>query len=107
LFKKKNRLPAGEKILGTSFNTRFFILKVSKSKLSYSRFGFVVSGKIDKRAVVRNSLKRKIRSCLEQNFKKIKPGYNMLFILKKEAVNKSAEELCLEVNSVLKAQKLL
>ena len=107
MFKKKNRLPSGEKSWETSANARFFILKVSKSKLSYSRFGFVVSKKIDKRAVVRNSLKRKIRSCLEQNFEKIKPGYNMLFLLKKEAVNKSAEELCLEVNSVLKAQKLL
>lgn len=107
MFKKKNRLSVGVKILGPSFNTRFFVLKTARNGLLHSRFGFIVSKKIDKRAVVRNSLKRKIRSCLEKNFLGIKPGFDLLFLLKKEAVDKNQLEICSEVSSELKKQKLL
>lgn len=107
MFKKLNRLSAREKFLGESQVSRFFILKFSKNSLPQNRFGFVVSKKIDKRAVVRNSLKRKIRSCLEEMQGSLKPGHDLLFLLKKDAVGISQGELCSEVESILKKQKLL
>lgn len=107
MFKKLNRLSAREKFLGESDASRFFIIKFSKNNLPQNRFGFVVSKKVDKRAVVRNSLKRKIRSCLEQCQEEIKPGHDLLFLLKKEAVGKNQKELYLEVRNVLKKHKLL
>ena len=107
MFKKLNRLSAREKFFEESLNSRFFVLKISQNNLLHNRFGFVVSKKIDKRAVVRNSLKRKLRSCLEEYQKDIKPGFDFLFILKKEAGNKSQKELCAEVKAGLIKQKFL
>lgn len=93
--------------MGPSFNTRFFVLKIDRNGLPHNRFGFIVSKKIDKRSVVRNSLKRKIRSCLEESQERLKPGFDLLFLLKKEAIDKTHLEICSEVNKELKKQKLL
>lgn len=107
MFKKINRLGAQEKKWDSSFVSQLFVLKVSENNLPYSRFGIVVSKRIDKRAVVRNSLKRKIRSCLEENLKKIKPGYNLLFVLKKELLGKTQKEINQGVVRELLARKLI
>lgn len=107
MFKKENRLSAREKLSGPTLNSELFSLKISKNSLSRSRFGFIVSKKIDKRATVRNSLKRKMRSCLEENFKLIKPGYDMLFVIKKKALEKSREEVCQEVTKILSGRKII
>ena len=40
--------------------TNFFIFKISKNKLDINRFGFVVSQKVSKRAVVRNKVRRRL-----------------------------------------------
>lgn len=67
----------------------------------------IVSKKIDKRAVERNRLKRLIRSCLEDMQIKLKPGYDMLFILRKEALGKKRTQLYQEVESAMKAKKIV
>jgi ribonuclease P protein component len=107
LFKKINRLPSLEKISGTSLNSPSFSLKFKKNDLPHSRFGVVVSKTIDKSAVGRNLLKRRLRSCLEENLEEIKPGYDLLFIVSKGAQNKKREELCSEIKNVLKNQDIL
>lgn len=107
MFKKINRLPVGEKILGSNINSSLFSLKISKNSLPYSRFGFIVSKKIDKRAVVRNSLKRNVRACVEELFDKIKPGYDLLFLVSKDAIGKNHSEVCREVNKSLVSGKII
>ncbi len=83
MFKKKFRLPKGsfkgEKVLSSPG----FLLKVAKNGESFNRFGIVVSKRIDKRASVRNRIKRKFRSYLEKEAKNIIKGYDLLFIIKK------------------------
>lgn len=42
--------------------------------------GIIVSKKVSKKAVVRNKIKRRIRSILRDNIEKIPKGYNIIFI---------------------------
>jgi len=48
-----------------------------------SRFGFIVSNKIDKRATVRNSLRRRLRALAAQYLSAIGSGYNIVVIVHK------------------------
>jgi ribonuclease P protein component len=90
-----------------TYNCPFFVLKVAKNESSFSRFGFIVSKKIDKRATVRNRIKRQIRVCIENNIDKIQIGYDMLFILKKQLLNKETKEIELLTMAELKKYNLL
>lgn len=83
MLKRKFRLPKKKLGAKKSLNVGDFVLKTSENNLGLSRFGFVVSKKIDKRAVVRNKSKRFFRSYIEENLDKIKPGHDFLFILRK------------------------
>lgn len=102
MLKKSFRLPKtgfrAEKVI----RSKTFVLKTAINGESNSRFGFIVSKKIDKRAVVRNKIKRILRSCAEKNLKKIKPGFDFLLILKK-----NDENLCENFEDVLEKEKFL
>jgi ribonuclease P protein component len=108
MLKKKYRLLKETNFnKGSFFTCPFFILKIAKNEKSFSRFGFVVSKKIDKRATARNRIKRQIRVCIETNLDKIKPGYDMLFLLKKSILGKTTGEISELTLEELKEQKLL
>lgn len=69
MLSKKNRLTTNSSFKATYFKNRvasdeFFVLFAGKNKADESdntKIGFVVSKKIDKRAVVRNKIKRRLR----------------------------------------------
>jgi ribonuclease P protein component len=90
-----------------TYTSPFFVLKITKNEKSFSRFGFVVSKQVDKRATTRNRIKRQVRACIENNFDKIKPGYDMLFVLKKQILDKETVEIKKIVLENLEKQKLL
>lgn len=75
--------------------------------LTYNRFGFVISKKVDKRAVVRNRSKRLLRSCIEEVVGRLVGKYDMLFIINKNLTEKSRDDIMIEVVSVLKSARLL
>jgi len=93
MFKRENRLVPG---IGFGNSYLFiapqFILKEKKNGLSVNRFGIVVSKKIDKRAVVRNRVKRLFRTYLANLDKKMSKGHDILFIVKKEILTKAKQE---------------
>lgn len=93
MFKRENRLVRGIKLDNSCLiSNPQFILKKKKNGLLVNRFGVVVSKKIDKRAVVRNRIKRIFRFSLEVLNKNMNPGHDMLFIIRAEALNKTKEE---------------
>lgn len=87
--------------------TPYFSLRLAKNQLDSSRFAFVVSKKIDKRATVRNSLKRKVRSCIEEIFDNIENGYDFIFY--PSALTKSTERSLVmdEIKRVIAKENLL
>ena len=104
MLQRSFRLPASTRLLRpkTTF-TPYFAVKIAPNDFGFNRYGFVVSKKIDKRAVYRNRLKRRFRAGVELIQKEVPQGYDVLFILKKEAVEQITESLHKEVKKILSA----
>ncbi|MDO8639485.1 MAG: ribonuclease P protein component [bacterium] len=85
MLSKENRLRKKkdiEQVLkkGVSFKEGFLVLKTFKTNLDKTRFGFVVSLKVSKKATIRNSLRRKLSELVRLNLGTIKPGSDNLLI---------------------------
>ncbi len=94
-----------KKAKGYSASSNHLILKSLKNDLDISRFAFVISTKIDKRATKRNLVKRRLREIFRLNLNKFKQGYDILIITKKGIVDLSFNDLEKEVDSLLKKIK--
>lgn len=65
------------------FSEHMAIRKVTNHS-NASRFGFVVSNKISKRATKRNALRRKLRSVIQTNLPMIDKGFDFVILVKKD-----------------------
>jgi ribonuclease P protein component len=102
MFKRENRLIPGVRFRNSFFFvTPQFILKEKKNGLTVNRFGIVVSKEIDKRAVVRNKIKRFFRTELVNLGKKMNVGHDILFLTKKNILTKTKEENILVIEQAL------
>lgn len=100
MLKKKYRLSDFKKLKSKTINSPLFTLRYLESGEKVSKFAFVISKKIDKRAVVRNKIKRQISKALEGILEKITRGYTFIFIVKKEILTKSQEEISGETERI-------
>ncbi|MFH0779267.1 MAG: ribonuclease P protein component [Parcubacteria group bacterium] len=71
-----------KKAHGLNLSAPNLIMKLLKSDLKRSRFGFIIPNKIDKRANVRNRIKRQMREIVRLNLPKIKITVDGLFLVK-------------------------
>ncbi|MBD3282529.1 MAG: ribonuclease P protein component [Candidatus Portnoybacteria bacterium] len=104
LKKKKdfqNVFEKGETIAG-----RFVFFKKAKNKSDEKRFGFIVSSKVSKKAVVRNKIKRRLRAIVKEEVDNIKSGLDMVIIAKPQVVDKSFNEIKEEVLELFKKADL-
>lgn len=108
MLKKKYRLPRTVNLKNANLlRLPFFLIKINKNKLLTNRMGIVASRKVSKRAVGRNRAKRLIRSIMEEVWDKIIPGYDILFILKKEAVGKRRADFYPPIKKILEKEGLI
>lgn len=92
---------------GKGFKEDFLFLKIVKNNLKESRFGFVVSQKVSKKAVLRNKIKRRLREIIRLSLPKVKKGIDGVLIIKAEIKTKTflgAEEA---INKLFKKAKIL
>ncbi len=84
-----------EKILkeGKSLHSEIFTVKFLENNLNQSRFGFIVSKKISKKAVTRNTVKRRLREQIRLRLLKFEKGLDVIIIAKKDIVKKKSEEI--------------
>lgn len=66
---------------GKSSKEDFLYLKVKKNNLESSRFAFVVSKKISKKAVIRNKIKRRLRELVKIKLTQIKKGLDIIIVV--------------------------
>ena len=90
----KNRLKkkinfARIEIDGSMYQSKSFGMGV----FNPSRFGFIISTKISKKAVIRNRIKRIMAEVIRKNLVNIKNGYDVLFLIKHQAVKIAKIEL--------------
>lgn len=98
MLKKENRLRHTKDIEnvwknGKTIAGKLVFLKIIKNKKNISRFGFIVSSKISKKAVIRNKIKRQLREIIRHNLDKIKTGIDVTIIAKQEIINKEYQEI--------------
>ena len=108
MLRRANRLPAKEKIIHPRIvHTTYFILKLGSSPASHSRFGVVVSKKVDKRATRRNMIRRALISVVEPTIMLIHPPKDMLLIVKATANKTPPTEFAQTLRGVLEREKIL
>jgi len=90
---------------GKRFKEDFLILKITKNALSQTRFGFIVSKKVSKKATLRNKIKRKLREIVSQ--KRIKKGIDILLITMPGLETKDFWEIDETLNELFKKAKCL
>jgi len=84
-----------------SLRDNLFILKVAKNNLQISRFGFIVSQKVSKKAVVRNKVRRRLVATIKATEKNIKEGNDIVFIALSGIEKKEFSEIKRAVNNAL------
>lgn len=102
---KKNRLPVGKLgLIGRTLRAKYFTIKISYNGILDSRVGIIVSKRVDKRAVVRNRVRRRIATIMYELLPGVQAGYDMLFIVNKELIILSQEDLIQEIKLALSKQ---
>lgn len=107
MLKSENRLKTVKLDSPRTLSAPQFILKISGNNVGVSRFAFIISKKIDKRAVARNSLRRKLSSSIEEIFDKIKTGNDFVFYPKSSALKQEREDLSKEIKNIFSKGNLL
>lgn len=107
MLKKENRLSSFLLASPKQFSTQLFNIKIARNGQGLNRFAFVVSKKIDQRAVIRNELKRKVRSCIEEIFDSIDLGNDFIVYPKQSAKEASRDQVLEEIKKVFTQNKLL
>jgi len=72
-----------------------------------SRFGFVVSTKLDKRAVKRNRVKRVFREAIRPLLPEIKDGFDFVFWVRRRSLEMKSDRMQAVIETVLKKSGLL
>lgn len=88
---KENRLHVDKEIKsliksGQSFFLPEMVIKYKANQEDITKIGFIVSTKVDKKAVVRNKVARHLREVSRELFPKLKTGYSVLIIAKKQVL---------------------
>lgn len=90
---------------GKSVTCKNLVLKYRRVDFSLLRIGFSVSKKYGN-AVMRNKIRRQLKDIVYKRILKIKSGYDMIFLVRKDSKNAAFEELVQEVDRLLKRAKV-
>lgn len=92
---------------GKFASREFLTIGCAENKLNNSRFAVIVAKKVSKKAVVRNSVKRKIFEVVRINMDNIISGQDVIFICRPEIKDKKYSEIEAVVLGLLKKKGLL
>lgn len=109
--KKKNRLTRSRdfkqlKESGKSFYHPLFVLVSLRNGKPHSRAA-VVASKVVGNAVVRNKVRRRSKSCLDQVWQNIDLGWDFVFYLRTAIVGAKQTEICYAIQHLLEQAGVL
>jgi ribonuclease P protein component len=85
----------------------FGIVVLRQKKPGPSRFAFIVSTKISKKAVDRNKITRRLREAVKKSLGKVSDGYDVLFLAKGKIKDKEGSQLVKEVAEIFREAGLI
>ncbi len=86
----------GKLIPGRSFS----LLVKKRDDENFPRFAFIISKRIHKRATKRNHARRLLVEAVRAFLPKVKPGFDFVFLVKREIVGKKLPEIKKEVEEI-------
>lgn len=92
---------------GRVVHSRGITLKYSRNDRELTRFGIVISAKVSKKAVVRNKIRRRLRTSLGRRLDSIRPGFDAAIMVRKDAIGMGYKELDAAVERLLEKSGLL
>lgn len=92
---------------GKGVKEGLLILRTVKNNLDNSRFGFIVSKKVSKKASLRNKVKRRLRDLVRGKLKKIKKGKDNLLVALPGLETKSFRDIKETVDKLFKKAGLI
>jgi len=107
VLKRENRVRSKKEFAeikneGRVLYSPFFGFLNYKKDDDLKKFGFIVSKKISKRAVDRNKIRRILSEIVRKNLDKFENGTRIIFLTKKEILNKKTKEVEKEVEKFFK-----
>ena len=90
-----------------SFRNNLFIFKIMKNNLGLNRFGFVVSKKVTKKAVIRNKVRRRLSEIIKNKMGNIKTGTDLVIIALPGIEKKEFSEIKEAINNALIKTELI
>jgi ribonuclease P protein component len=76
--------------------------KIVKNNLNKNRYGIVVSLEIDKRATVRNQIRRRIKEVARLNDQNLKQGFDLMFLVRESVKDLKYKEIEEKLNFLFK-----
>lgn len=92
---------------GEIYKNSLFIVRVFKNNLNITRFGFIVSQKVSKKAVERNRIKRRLSEIAKTNSDNIKSGTDILITALPATANKDFTEIKAGLENIFIKAKIL
>ncbi len=103
MLSKSLRLSPHEKpVQPKTFESPHIRVKIWKNQESQSKFGFVVTKRIDKRATKRNRYRRLMQEAIAKGKETIPQGYNFLFFLRIAPATPTLELFEQEIEALVK-----
>lgn len=81
--------------------------KLSAVSTPATMFGISISKKVSKKAVVRNRIKRQLKGVIRNNLKRIVPGWQVVIVVKPQAIECKYEHFLRELEKLLKETKII
>lgn len=86
---------------GKTLENQFIRIKFLKNQKNISRFGFIISNKIIKKANLRNSLKRRLRGIFRSLVSDLNPGFDIVVWPKTSCLTLKYNDLALCLKSLM------
>lgn len=109
---KKNRLTTKKDFTqvfskGRLFRSKGISMKIVKNDRGLNRFGFVVSNKVSKKAVVRNRIRRRLRTSVARRLHSVAPGHDIAVLVFHEVLEMGFKEMDASVEKLLRKSGLM